>query len=378
MRPLLLLVGSIVFVDAMLFGALTPLVPGYAEDFELSKLEAGLLVGAFGGGALAGGIPSGIVAARYGARRAVLLGLLLLAASSFGFAAAGEAWTLGLARFVQGCSSALTWSGSFAWVTVLAPPARRGELLGTLFGTAVLGAILGPMFGAVAYLGDPRVAFAAVGALALALAAWASRSTPVRPERHAAGALGRALRSRRFVVGLWLMTLPAALFGVLILLAPLALDEHGFGPAAIGAVFLGAGLFEALINPVLGRLSDRMGRLFPIRLSLAGSIVVAVLLAAASSPWTIALLVAAAALAFGSFYTPGMALASDGADATGLSHAMSFGLMNATWALGNLGGPAAGGALAGAFGDAVPYLAAAGICAATLAALRRAPASVPT
>jgi MFS family permease len=369
MRALLVLVGSIVFVDAMLFGALTPLVPGYADEFGLSKLEAGLLVGAFGAGALVGGIPAGLLAARFGARRAVLIGLVLLAAASFAFALAGEPWALGGARFVQGFSSALTWAGSFAWVTVLAPAERRGEVLGTLFGTAVFGAILGPMFGAVADIVEPRVAFAAVGVLGLALTVWASRSPQVQPELLRPGSLRRAFRSRRFVVGLWLMTLPAALFGVLIVLAPLSLDAHGYGPLAIGVVFLAAGVFEVVLNPVLGRLSDRVGRLLPIRISLLASALVAALLAAAGTPWTVVALVAAAALAFGSFYTPGMALTSDTAESVGLSHAMSFGLMNATWAVGNLAGPSVGGALAGAFGDGVPYLTCAGLCLLTLALL---------
>ena len=38
-RRLLLLVSAVVFVDAMLFTALTPLVPGYADEFDLSKYE---------------------------------------------------------------------------------------------------------------------------------------------------------------------------------------------------------------------------------------------------------------------------------------------------------------------------------------------------
>ena len=51
---------------------------------------------------------------------------------------------------------------------------------------------------------------------------------------------------------------------------------------------------------------------------------------------------------------------------------MAFGLMNAAWALGALVGPAAGGAVAAATGDVVPFLVAAGLCAAALAAVRRA------
>ncbi len=76
MRRLLVLVSSIVLVDAMLFGALAPLVPGYADEFGLSKTGAGLLVGAFGAGALVGAIPGGLAAARFGPKRAVVLGLV--------------------------------------------------------------------------------------------------------------------------------------------------------------------------------------------------------------------------------------------------------------------------------------------------------------
>jgi MFS family permease len=51
---------------------------------------------------------------------------------------------------------------------------------------------------------------------------------------------------------------------------------------------------------------------------------------------------------------------------------MGFGLMNAAWATGALIGPAAGGAVAAASGDVVPYLVSAGFCAIALAAVRRA------
>ena len=37
MRRLLFLVSTIIFVDALLFSALTPLVPKYADEFDLSK-----------------------------------------------------------------------------------------------------------------------------------------------------------------------------------------------------------------------------------------------------------------------------------------------------------------------------------------------------
>ena len=79
-------------------------------------------------------------------------------------------------------------------------------------------------------------------------------------------------------------------------------------------------------------------------------------------------LVCAAAIAFGGFYTPGMALVSDRAEAAGLAQALAFGVMNTAWALGNVTGPAVGGALAERFGDAVPYALGGVLCLLTLLA----------
>jgi MFS family permease len=370
-RRLLALVSAIVFVDAMLFSALTPLVPGYAEEFGLSKSGAGLLVAAFGAGALLGGVPGGLAAARFGPKRAVVTGLVLLGVASFAFAAADDATTLGLARFVQGFSSTVTWAGALAWVAAASAREQRGEVIGTAFGAAVFGAILGPMFGGLAEELGIRGSFVTVGVIALAFAALASVAQASRSEKLAARELVKALRDPRFVGGLWLNTLPALLFGILIVLAPLALDEQGWSTLAIAAVFFAAGVFEVILNPVLGRMTDRVGLLLPIRAALAASVVVAVALAASSEAVLIALLVGAAAISFGALYTPGMTLTSHRADASGLAQGLAFGIMNSAWALGALAGPSLGGALGDAFGDPAPYLAAAGLCALTLAAAQR-------
>lgn len=376
MRRLLLLVSTIVFLDAMLFGTLIPLVPGFVDDFDLTKLQAGLLVGAFGAGALLGGVPGGLIAGRVGPKRSVLAGLVLLGLASFGFAVAGTPGALGAARFVQGFSSTMTWAGALSWITVETSRARRGQTLGAVFGIAVLGAILGPMLGAVAKVVSIRATFALLGLVALGLAAAAATQPRARPERLAERAFARAIADRGFVAGLWLNTLPAFFFGVLDVLAPLALDARGYGAIAIGGVFLLAGLAEVAVNPVLGRLSDRRGRLLPIQGALGASILTAALLAFATAPLAIAGLAVAAAISFGGFYTPGMALVSDRAELAGLAQGLAFGTMNSAWALGALFGPSLGGALADWGGDRLPYLLSALLCATTLIAIARRPRGI--
>jgi MFS family permease len=317
---------------------------------------------------LFGGIPGGLAAARFGPKRAVVAGLVLLALACFAFAAADSALTLGAARFVQGVASTATWAGSLAWISVVAPRARRGEVIGTAFGAAIFGAVLGPVFGALAHLVGIRLSFTIVGVLTLAFAGIATlaRSAPVQQATLAG--LNRALRDERFLGGLWLNMLPAALFGLLIVLTPLALDDAGWTEFAIAAIFVASGLVEVVLNPVLGRISDRIGRLRPIRLSLMASVAAAVALATASSAALIAVLICTAAVSFGSLYTPSMALTSHRAEAVGLAQGLAFGVMNTAWAFGEVIGPTAGGALADSYGDAVPYLVGAALCALTLGA----------
>ena len=171
MRRIVFITGSIVFVDAMLFGAIIPLLPRFADDYDLTKLEAGLLLGAYGGGSLVGGLPAGFLVGRIGPRRGVIAGLALLCISSLFFALAGDPVALGVARCVQGISSAMTWAGALAWVALDAPREHRGQALGTVFGVAVFGFVVGPMFGGIADHIGIRPAFVTVAFLAAGLAA---------------------------------------------------------------------------------------------------------------------------------------------------------------------------------------------------------------
>ena len=181
----------------------------------------------------------------------------------------------------------------------------------------------------------------------------------------------RALGDRRILVAGWFVLLPALLFGVVGVLAQLRLAELGFGAVAIGAVFLCSAALEAANNVLLGRVSDRHGPLLPIIAGLVASIVVASLLPWPGNRFVLAVLVVAAGLSFGTFFTPGMTLLSNLADERGLHFGYASALINMAWAPGQTIGAAGGGALAHATRDAVAYLVLAGICGLTLLALLR-------
>jgi len=372
MRRLLLLVSVLVFVDTMLYAALTPLLPHFAHELHLTKTRAGTLVAAYAAGALVGGLPGGWATSRIGARRAVLVGLAGMGLASVGFAFADSFATLFLARFVQGLGSAFTWSGSFAWLLAAAPRERRGQLIGSAMGAAVFGALFGPVIGAAAALAGRAEVFCALAGLSVVLAVWTVRlgSAPPAAEAFSLASLRRALRNRLLLGGLGLMAAPSLLFGVLAVLGPLHLSRAGWGAAAIGGLWLlGAGL-EAIQAPIVGRISDSHGPLVPVRVSVAVGALASLGLAAGGRPLFYAPLVVLAAIAYGVLFTPAFALIADGADDAGLAQGMAFGLMSAAWATGAVAGPAAGGAIANATGDWIPFALGAALCASILFIIR--------
>jgi MFS family permease len=372
MRRLLLLTAAIVLVDTTFFAALTPLLPSYVDEFGLGKTGAGLLQAMYPLGALVAGIPSGIAAARFGVKPTVLTGLTILAITTVAFGFADSVWALDLARFVQGVSSAFSWTGALAWLVAAAPPGRRGQLIGSAFGAALAGALFGPVLGAIASKAGTEAAFGAVAGLALLLAAAAAATPAAAPETpQPLRVLVDAVRARKVQAGIWLCVLPSLLFGTLSVLAPLRLSHLGWGAVAVGATFLVSAALEASWTPVLGRISDRRGRFVPLRGALIASALASCLLPWPTRAWLLAVLVVCAAVAYVSFWTPAMSMITDAADEVGLDYGYAFALVNVSWAPGQAGGSAIGGAVASATTDAVSYIGLAVLCLVTLGALAR-------
>jgi len=157
-------------------------------------------------------------------------------------------------------------------------------------------------------------------------------------------------------------------------LGPLRLHRLGAGAAAIGGIFLVAAAFESAIAPVVGKASDRRGRLAPVRLGLAAASAILLCFTLPGSYLLLGLVIVALAASLGMFWAPAMAMLADAAEAGGLHQGMAAALVNLAWAGGQILGSGAGGAIAKSAGDGVPVAAAAGLCVLTLAGLARAPA----
>ena len=370
-RALLGFVCVLVFVDTIFFTALTPLLPHYTHVANLTKAGAGLLVAAYPAGTLVAALPGGLITSQFGPRRVAVIGLTLMSVSTLLFGWSSAAAVLDAARFVQGLGGACTWAAGLTWLATIAPPERRGEMMGLALGAAVGGALFGPVVGAVAsQVGTgPAFSAAAVAGAALIVAAFLVPA-PARAEPQGLQAAWPAIRDRRVGVGMSLTMLAGVAFGVFDVLAPLRLSRLGASAVVIGVTFLASAAIETALSPLAGRLSDRRGELVPVRLSLAAAVVVSLLAPVlAPAPVLIAVLIVGMP-AFGTLFAPATALLSAGAEQLGLNQGLAFGLGNLAWAAGQAGAAAAGGAIAQATSDFVPYALLAAACLAVLITLR--------
>jgi MFS family permease len=372
MRRLLLLGSTVVFLDVAFYAAITPLLPDYVDELGLSKAAAGILSAAYAAGTLIGSLPAGLMAARVGPRRTLLAGLVLLGLSSLVFGFGNAVWLLDAARFAQGVAGALAWAGALTWLIVATPEDRRGSVIGDVLGVAIAGALLGPALGAVAESVGTEPVFSSVMVLTVGLSLAALRmAEPGRGDEQSVREVSQAILSPDVLRTTWYVAAPSVLFGVIAVLMPLRIDELG-GSAALVAAGFGAGAgIEAILAPLMGRLSDRVGRLRPYAAGMlicAGAIA---LVPAVSSLGVVLTLLIVICVGAGICFAPALAMLSDAAEISGLHQGLASGLINMAWAMGQVTGSVGSGIGANAAGDALPCLLAAGLLLLTAALARQ-------
>jgi MFS family permease len=251
-------------------------------------------------------------------------------------------------------------------------------VIGTAMGMAVAGELFGPPLGAIAKAAGTEIVFGSVLVVATILAVLAAR-TPDAPSRQRAGAarLRAAFGTRPILIGAGLVAVPSLMFGAIAVLVPLRLDALGGGTAVIAASFATGALCESALSPLVGRYSDRAGRLSPyaIGMMIGAGAMVAIGLGQLLGIVFAATVLAAAGAGF--CFTPATAMLADSADEVGLHQGVAAGLTSVAWAGGQVLGGIGGGAAANLVGDAAPSLAVAAMMALGAVAARRLAAAQP-
>jgi predicted MFS family arabinose efflux permease len=371
LSAVVVLVGGVLVTETAFFSTLAPLLPYYQQALHISTGTAGVLTGSYALGHIVGSLPASWLTTRIGDRATIIVGMLALAAASLVFGFGHQIAVLDVSRLAQGIGGASVWTGAWAWLIRVAPPERRGELVGATLAGAILGVLLGPIIGTAAASVGTGAVFSGLAGLTVLLALGTMLASREHEPRGVRTPLVRpllgGLRRSQVRTGMWLVILPGLGTGALSVLVPLRLHRMGAGSAVVGATFLGAAVLQGIVTHLSGRIADRRGRLAPLRAGLGATACTMPLFALTNSSLSVALLTAIVIGISGTLWGPANLVITEAMESAGLAHGVTFSLNNVAWAAGQGLGPVAGASVAQATSDSLVFVALGAIAAVTLA-----------
>lgn len=257
------------FVIAIGFGLVAPVLPQFAQSFDVGVTASSVIVSAFAFTRLVFAPAGGQLIERLGERPVYILGLLIVALSTAACAFAGNYWQLLIFRGLGGIGSTMFTVSAMGLIVRLAPPAIRGRVSSAYASAFLLGSIGGPLVGGLLAgygLRVPFLVYAGALLVASAVVFFQLKDTPLGERRKAAPlpvlsvreAYGdpayRAALVSSFANG-W------SSFGVRMALVPLfATAVLGAGPEIAGISLACFAAGTAIALTFSGRLADSLGR----------------------------------------------------------------------------------------------------------------------
>jgi MFS family permease len=272
-RPGLSFAGvfAVTFLGLIAVGSVLPVLPRYVHGpLDSTDLAVGVVIGSYAVTGLLLRPIAGRFADTRGRRPTVIIGALLVALSGLLYLPHLGIPGLIVARLVLGAGEGAVYTAGSAWIVDMAPPQRRGRILG-LYGLAVWGGLsVGPLLGEVLLnAASYEAVWICAAVLPLLGAAIALRvPDPFQPLAHAEphpliapeavrpgfaialASVGYAtlaafivllLESRGVGHGATVFAAFAAMIVLARLLAGHLPDRYGPAPVAIGAVLIEAG-----------------------------------------------------------------------------------------------------------------------------------------
>lgn len=267
---LLALCGALAIFSSTL--AKTPVLPLFAQALGAKPGQIGWIIMASTVPGILMSFPAGLLADRFGPQRLLLTALFVFASAPWLYLLVHSVWQLAAVRFYHGFATAV-----FGTVTSAAIAQRyqrdRAARLSFFSASTIVGRSLAPFLGgallSLAGIRSVYLSCAVSGALALA-AGLALRGTAdeaaapapsiSRPTVTLRASLRLILGDRRIVVASLAEAAQYLSFGALEAFLVLYASAQGLRAWQIG-VILGAQLLSIVVTkPLMGRLSDRIGR----------------------------------------------------------------------------------------------------------------------
>lgn len=164
-------VSTVQFLVPFLMSAIGVALPVIGEDLNASAVQLGLIQTVMVLGTAAVLLPVGRFADIHGRKRVFIIGVIILAISTLALGLISSIRIFLVLRFVQGVGSAMILATSIAILTAVYPPERRGQAMGIIVAMVYIGLSLGPSLSGliIDHLGWRWVFFIVFGFIVLAL-----------------------------------------------------------------------------------------------------------------------------------------------------------------------------------------------------------------
>jgi DHA1 family tetracycline resistance protein-like MFS transporter len=342
---------AIVFIDLIGFGMIIPILPLYAQRFQATEWQIGLLLASYSFMQFLASPILGWFSDRYGRKPVLLCSLIGSATGYILMADANSLTMLFLARILAGVAGASVGTAS-AYIADITPPENRSKRIGLIGAAFGIGFVLGPAIGGL--LSQWSVIapfwFAAVLSILNAVLMW---MVLPEPDRHAARQRGPANLKQTFEqAGSWRLGtitltyfIGIAGFAIVTVIYPqVSHRRFELNQSQISFIFVMVGLIGAAIQGGgIGRLVKRFG---DVNLAIAGFVIMAISMVMMPLAGTVPLfLLFTAGLAVGnSLSQPTVnAIASKGASAA--LQGRVLGVVQSSGSLGRVFGPVLAGFL---------------------------------
>jgi MFS family permease len=267
-------VSAIAFFVALGFGIVAPIIPTFARSFGVTALAASAVISVFAGMRLVAAPPASWMLSKFGERRVLTAGLLIVSLSS-GLAGLSQTFIqLLVLRGIGGIGSTMFTVASMALLLRVVDASQRGRAASAWSGGFLTGGLAGPAVGgffAVWSLRAPFFVYATTLFMA-AIVSWKSLknahlisdapSDEIVEEAARISTLRQAIKQRAYRAAVAVnFSTGFVRFGLLSALAPLFVVEAlkaNAGLASTGFLFSAAG--QALLLSRAGRWTDDKGR----------------------------------------------------------------------------------------------------------------------
>ncbi len=211
----------------------------------------------------------GMVSDKIGRKKVIVAGTTLAAIVVSAYSMTTNIWMLAILHGIHGIGAAATVAPATAMIADHAHMKDRGRQMGLYDYATFCGYILGPVLGGFAHsIFGAKVSFYVISGLlmvsALILYKFVLSEKVKQAARHRFIDISEfksvfKVREIKEMFPIWLIM--STLIGIAVTYLPRIMKESGTSDVLIGVFFAVAGLFLGLLQPIWGRISDKVGRL---------------------------------------------------------------------------------------------------------------------